>query len=165
MKLKIDQRELIFLYVFSTFSKSSTLLYNFKISKMAKKLKYSILILFSILTLGFSCSAQIPDEIISSLKTGNSTTLSKYFNQNVELVVLENESVCSKSQAQQVINDFFGKYPPQKFTVIHQGGKGDSNYAIGNLETQNGKFRVYFLIKTINQVSFIHQLRIEVQTN
>jgi hypothetical protein len=131
---------------------------------MGKKIKYSILILASIMVLGFSSSAQIPDEIISSLKTGNSTKLAKYFNQNVELVVLENESVCSKSQAQQVINDFFSKYPPQKFTIIHQGGKGDSYYAIGSLETQNGKFRVYFLIKTINQVSFIHQLRIEAQT-
>jgi hypothetical protein len=133
-------------------------------NKMRKKLVYSILILFSLLVLGFSSSAQIPDEIISSLKTGNSTKLAGYFNQNVELVVLENESVCSKSQAQQVVTDFFNKYPPRKFTIIHKGGKGDSNYAIGNLETLNGKFRVYFLIKTINQVSFIHQLRIEVQS-
>lgn len=133
--------------------------------KMAKKVKYSVLVIFSLLILGFTSSAQIPDEIISSLKTGNSTKLASFFNQNVELVVLENESVCSKSQAQQIINDFFSKYPPHKFTIIHQGGKGDSNYAIGNLETQNGKFRVYFLIKTINQVSFIHQLRIEVQSN
>jgi hypothetical protein len=132
--------------------------------KMRKNLNYTILFLFSILVLGFTSSSQIPDEIISSLKTGNSTKLASFFNQNVELVVLENESVCSKSQAEQVINDFFNKYPPQKFTIIHQGGKGDSNYAIGNLETQNGKFRVYFLIKTINQVSFIHQLRIELQS-
>jgi hypothetical protein len=133
-------------------------------NKMGKKFTYSVLILFSLLVLGFSSSGQIPDEIISSLKTGNSTKLAGYFNQNVELVVLENESVCSKSQAQQIINDFFSKYPPQKFVIIHQGGKGDSNYAIGSLETQNGKFRVYFLIKTINQISFIHQLRIETQT-
>jgi hypothetical protein len=134
-------------------------------NKMRKKLTCSILILFSLLVLGFSSSAQIPDEIITSLKTGNSTRLAGFFNQNVELVVLENESVCSKSQAQQIINDFFSKYPPLKFVIIHQGGKGDSNYAIGSLETQNGKFRVYFLIKTINQISFIHQLRIETQTD
>jgi len=131
---------------------------------MEKKLKYSILILFSILAFGFTTSAQIPDEIITSLKTGNSAKLAKYFNQNIELVILDSESVFSKSQAQQVINDFLNKNPPQKFTIIFQGGKGDRFYAIGSLETLNGKFRVYFLIKTINQVSFIHQLRIEVQT-
>jgi hypothetical protein len=110
-------------------------------------------------------SAQIPDDIITSIKTGNSAKLSSFFNENVELVVLENENVLSKSHAQQVVNEFFKKNTPQKFSIIHQGGKGDSNYAIGNLETINGKFRVYFLIKTINQVSFIHQLRIEKQND
>lgn len=132
---------------------------------MTKRIKYTVLILFSIMALGFSVSAQVPDEIITSLKTGNASKLAKFFNQNIELVVLENESICSKSQAEQVISDFFSKYQPKKFTLIHEGGKGDSNYAIGNLETQNGKFRVSFLIKTMNEVSFIHLLRIEAQTN
>lgn len=131
---------------------------------MEKKIKLTILMLFFFLFWGTVSSAQIPDEIIASLKSGNSAQLSKYFNQTVELVVLDTESVFSKSQAQQVISDFFKKYPPKKFTIIHQGGKGDSNYAIGSLETPNRKFRVYFLIKTLNQVSFIHQLRIEVQS-
>lgn len=127
--------------------------------------KFSLLVLFllSLMFTGLTVDAQIPDEIISGIRSGNSTRLAKYFNQNVELAVLDNESVSSKSQAQQVVNDFFKKYPPLKFSIIHQGGKGDSNYAIGTLETQNGKFRVYFLIKTVNQVTFIHQLRIETQ--
>jgi len=130
---------------------------------MTRKIK--ILLITLILTvISLISAAQIPDEIIMSLKTGNSVKLSEYFNQNVELVVLESENVYSKSHAQQVINNFFKKNPPAKFTIIHQGGKGDSNYAIGTLETQNGNFRVYFLIKTINQVPFIHQLRIEKQT-
>lgn len=127
--------------------------------------KKIILLFTTLLITGFTVYAQIPDEIASSIREGNSAKLSKYFNQNVELLVLEYECSCSKSQAQQVVNDFFVKSPPTKFTIIHQGGKGDSNYAIGSLETQNGKFRVYFLIKTINQVSFIHQLRIEVQAD
>lgn len=124
----------------------------------------TILITIILAAMSLISTAQIPDEIITSLKTGNSVKLSGYFNQNVELVVLESENVYSKSHAQQVINNFFKKNPPTKFTIIHQGGKGDSNYAIGTLETQNGNFRVYFLIKTINQAAFIHQLRIEKQT-
>jgi hypothetical protein len=124
----------------------------------------TILITIILAAMSLISTAQIPDEIIMSLKTGNSVKLSGYFNQNVELVVLESENVYSKSHAQQVINNFFKKNPPTKFTILHQGGKGDSNYAIGTLETQNGNFRVYFLIKTINQAAFIHQLRIEKQT-
>jgi len=129
-----------------------------------KKVRNIVLLVAAFLFVGVAVNAQIPDDIISSIRSGNSTKLSKYFNQNVELLVLDFECSCSKSQAQQVVNDFFTKYPPSKFTIIHQGGKGDSNYAIGNLETKNGKFRVNFMIKTINQVTFIHQLIIEVQT-
>lgn len=131
---------------------------------MTQLIKHILLSIFLTMTVLVS-SAQIPDDIITSIKTGNSTKLSSFFNENVELVVLENENVLSKSHAQQVVNEFFKKNTPQKFSIIHQGGKGDSNYAIGNLETINGKFRVYFLIKTINQVSFIHQLRIEKQND
>jgi hypothetical protein len=129
-------------------------------------IKKKIVLSFAVLMITvFSVNAQVPDDIISSIRSGNSAALSKYFNQNIELLVLDFECSCSKSQAQQVVNDFFVKNTPTKFTVIHQGGKGDSNYAIGSLETPNGKFRIYFLVKTINQVSFIHQLRIEVQTD
>jgi hypothetical protein len=110
-------------------------------------------------------NAQIPDEITASLQSGNATMLSKYFNQNVELVVLENENVYSKAHAEQVISNFFKNYPPTRFSIIHQGGKGDSRYAIGTLHTQAQNFRVYFLIKTTNNISLIHQLRIEKQSD
>ena len=115
-------------------------------------------------TLTINASAQVPDEIVNGIRSGNAAKLSKFFNQNVELLVLDFECSCSKSQTQQVLNEFFTKYPPSKFTIVHKGGKGDSNYIIGTLETPGGKFRVSFLIKTINQVTIIHQLRIENQS-
>lgn len=132
---------------------------------MSKKIIH-ILFLF----IGFSAvttisTAQIPDEIILSLKNGNAVKLASHFSQNIELVVLDNENVYSKAHAQKVISDFFKKYPPQNFTIIHQGGKDDSSYAIGNLQVKDDKFRVYFLIKAQNGASYIHQLRIERQSN
>lgn len=107
--------------------------------------------------------AQVPDEIIQSLKSGNSKTLSEYFNQNVELVVLENDNVYSKAQAQQIVNKFFSNNSPENFTIIHQGGKEGAQYVIGNLITGTGSFRVYFLLKKNNGKDYIHQLRIEKQ--
>ena len=133
-----------------------------KINKMKRFSKHIFIFMFLIISALIS-SAQISDDIITCFKTGNSAKLSSFFNDNIELVVLENENVLSKSHAQQIVNEFFKKNTPQKFSIIHKGGKGDSNYAIGTLETQNGKFRIYFLLKTVNQVSFIHQLRIEKQ--
>lgn len=108
--------------------------------------------------------AQIPDEIILSLNSGNAKTLSKYFNDNVELVILDNDNVYSKAQAQQIVGNFFSRFIPVEddaFKIIHDGGGEGAKYVIGNLETQNVTFRVYFLLKQDKGKDYIHQLRIE----
>lgn len=130
-----------------------------------KNIQKTYCLLVALLLMGFAAHAQVPDDIISSLKSGNASKLAGYFGQNVELVVLDYENVYSKAQAQQVINDFFKKYPPVNFSIIHQGGKEGSNYVIGNLQVPGEKFRVYFLVKWQNGVANIHQLRIERQNN
>jgi hypothetical protein len=107
--------------------------------------------------------AQVPDEIIQSLKSGDSKTLSEYFNQNVEMVVLENDNVYSKAQAQQIVSKFFSSNKPESFNIIHQGGKEGAQYVIGNLATSNGTYRIYFLLKKNAGKDYIHQLRIEEQ--
>lgn len=132
---------------------------------MNRKIKHILLLIIAFVALGNYAGAQIPDDVILSLKSGNAAKLANHFSDNVELVVLDNENVYSKAHAQQVISDFFQKYPPQNFSIIHQGGKDGSNYAIGNLQVENEKFRVYFLIKSKDGASYIHQLRIERQNN
>lgn len=103
----------------------------------------------------------IPEGISLAFKAGNSVELAKYFNSNIELVVLNNEDLYSKSQAERILKDFFVKYPPKKFTVLHHGGKKDFKYSIAELSTNNITFRVYFLLKTKEEKLLIHQLRIE----
>ncbi len=127
------------------------------------KIIFSISIVCFLIMLPDQGKAQIPDEIILSLKSGNAKVLSKYFNDNVELVILENDNVNSRAQAQQIVNKFFSEVKPEKFTIIHQGGKEGAKYVIGNLITKNQSFRVYFLLKQNNGNSYIHQLRIEKQ--
>lgn len=127
--------------------------------------KISVLLVFVLGTICFStrASAQIPDEIILSLKSGNAKNLSKYFNDNVELVVLDNDNVYSKAQAQQIVGNFFERFHPEGFTVMHEGGDEGPKYVIGNLITKNITFRVYFLLKKDKGKDYIHQLRIEKQ--
>lgn len=107
--------------------------------------------------------AEVPDEILQSLRTGNSKTLSAYFNQNIEMVVLENDNVYSKAQAEQIVDKFFSNNSPESFSIIHEGGKEGAQYVIGNLVTNRGDFRVYFLLKKNKGKDYIHQLRIEEQ--
>jgi hypothetical protein len=98
-----------------------------------------------------------------SIQNGNDRQLSEYFNENVELVVLDHDDVYSKSQAQQIVAEFFKQNKPKQFTIIHQGGKDGPQYAIGTLTTSTGVFRVYFLLTAKGNNSYIHQLRIEKQ--
>jgi hypothetical protein len=77
------------------------------------------------------------------------------------LVVIDNDNVYSKAQAKQIVSNFFSNFTPESFSIIHQGGKEGAKYVIGNLITNNGNFRVYFLLKKNEGKEYIHQLRIE----
>lgn len=122
-----------------------------------------IVLILGMMALTFSVQAQIPDDIVVSIQNGDDVKLASYFNENVELVVQTHDDVYSKAQAQQIVAEFFKANKPRQFTIIHQGGKEGARYAIGSLTTNTGIFRVYFLLKTRNNSSFIHQLRIEKQ--
>lgn len=124
--------------------------------------KLAVLIL-GLLTLTVAVHAQIPDEIVVSIQNGDDVKLASYFNENVELVVQTHDDVYSKAQAQQIVAEFFKANKPKQFSIIHQGGKEGARYAIGSLTTNTGVFRVYFLLKTRDNNSYIHQLRIEKQ--
>ena len=129
-----------------------------------KNPKLKLMFLFFGLFVAVSQSfSQIPDEIVLSIQNGNDGVLASYFNQNVELVVLSHDDVFSKSQAQQIVAEFFKANKPKQFTIIHQGGKEGARYAIGSLITNTGTFRVYFLFRTKDNNSYIHQLKIEKQ--
>ncbi len=122
------------------------------------------LLLIQILFTGFAANTlynDIPDGIITALKKGNAGELAKYFSDNVELALSDLDDIYSKNQAELIIKDFFSKHPPTGFNILHKGGKESSRYAIGNLSTSNGKFRVTILIKIKENISLINQLRIE----
>ena len=116
--------------------------------------------LFSLITTQLF-AVSIPEGVINSLKTGNAKELSKFFNTNIELAVLDKEDVYSKTQAEVILADFFKQNTVSGFTVVHQGGKEGSQYVIGNLTTSKGTFRVNIYLKEVNQKTVISQLRID----
>lgn len=103
---------------------------------------------------------QIPQQIIVGLKSGDAKIIASYFNENIELVVLDRELVCSQAQGEQILKDFFARNKPFDFKITHEGG-ADSSYAIGKMQTGNGNFRVYFLLKSKEGKAQIVQLRID----
>jgi hypothetical protein len=128
-------------------------------------MRFSIFITVFLLTFSVGASVQeqsrIPDGISIAIKAGNAQELSKYMNSTVELLLLEKEDFYKKNVAETILKDFFSSYQTKDFIIRHHGAKNDAQYAIGNLKTSKGDFRVYFLLKKVDQELLIHQIRIE----
>jgi hypothetical protein len=102
-------------------------------------------------------SVEVPSEIITALNNGNANQLSNYLNSNVELFIENKSDVYSKSQAREIITDFFRKNHITGFQLLHKGNKDAASFAIGTLKTTTGSFRLYVLTRK----NEIQQLRIE----
>jgi hypothetical protein len=129
---------------------------------MKKRSLLSIVVMMLCITfLQAQDQTKIPEGIFLSLKAGNASDLSKYMNSTVQLLLLKKEDFYKKNVAEKIFKDFFDEYKTKDFVLSHQGGINDAQYAIGNLKTEKGDFRVYFLLKKVDQELLIHQIRIE----
>ena len=105
---------------------------------------------------------EITEQVSAALQAGNAKELSKFFKDNVDLAIGDKEEVYSSAQAELILKDFFSKNTPTSFAIVHQGmSKLGLQYAIGNLVTSTGNFRVSFYIKKTIHGQFIQQLRID----
>jgi hypothetical protein len=118
-------------------------------------------LMLSLVSLQAQDQTKIPGGISIAFKAGNATELSKYINSTVELLLLDKEDFYKKNVAEKILKDFFAEYKTRDFVIRHQGGINDAQYAIGNLKTEKGDFRVYFLLKKVDDELLIHQIRIE----
>jgi hypothetical protein len=125
--------------------------------------RYIHVALMLVLTLASSAQEQtkIPSGISLAFRSGNAAELSKYFNSTVQILLLGKEDFYKKNVAETILKDFFDEYHARDFVVKHDGGTSDARYAIGNLKTDKGEFRVYFLLKKVESDLLIHQIRIE----
>jgi len=128
-----------------------------------KSVKIIPVLLFVFLNLYGSAQeqAKIPGGISIAIKAGNASELSKYMNSTIEILLLDKEDFYKKNVAETILKDFFTEYKTKDFTIRHQGARNDAQYAIGNLKTEKGDFRVYFLLKKVGEELLIHQIRIE----
>src|SRR4051812_11713762 len=87
------------------------------------------------------------EEIISSLKSGNSAQIAKYFDNTVEITLPDKSNSYSKSQGEMILKDFFSNSPVKSFDILHKGENGGSQYCIGTLVTKNGTYRTTVFMK------------------
>lgn len=102
-------------------------------------------------------------EITRAIGSGDITALSEYFDQTVEVAILDNEDVYSKAQAIEVVKKFFSQNKPASFSQVHNGAsKGnEAEYCIGNLIAGGASFRVYIYVKVVNGEKRVQELRFD----
>lgn len=101
------------------------------------------------------------DEVIGALKTGNSTELSKYFDDNVELTLPDKSDSYSKAQAQLIIKDFFTNNNVRGFELKHKGDSPGGHFCIGTLQTSSGSFRTNVFLKVKNGKEVVKEIRFQ----
>lgn len=107
--------------------------------------------------------ATIPAAISDAFKQGDGDKLSAFFDESVDLKVKERENIFSKMQARIIVKDFFAANKVNSFTIQHEGGPETAPFVIGILQTANGTFRVYCLLKKNAGQLLIQKFRLEQQ--
>lgn len=104
----------------------------------------------------------IADELATNFKQGNSKEIAKSFASSIELIIIDQEDVYNRAQAEQILKDFFLKNPPSKASIIHKLSN-NPNYrlTILSLTAKTEKFRVTVTMKKASNSFQITELRIE----
>ena len=108
--------------------------------------------------------AQSFDNVSNAIKSGDATSLAKYFEGNVEISMKDAQNSYSKSQAEVVLKNFFSSHSPKSFAIAHEGTSPEgSKYFIGNLVTSAGTYRTYVYAKQVGGNFQIQEIRFEDQ--
>ncbi|HLT08679.1 MAG TPA: DUF4783 domain-containing protein [Cyclobacteriaceae bacterium] len=90
------------------------------------------------------------EEISAAMQTGSSKSLARFFKDSVSLNISNNFSSYSKNQAEQILREFFRKYPCEEFKILHQDQPEDKSWhIIGQYSSVEETFKV--LIKGLRE--------------
>jgi len=130
---------------------------------MINKKIFFILVLF-VLPVVLLAQETVSTQIQKGLKLNNADLIAPLFNEQVEMSILNKEDIFSATQAKNILKNFLLKHKVKSYTLLHSGGKANVKYYIGNIDTEMGNYRVFFLLKSNESNNFkVYQFRIEEQ--
>jgi hypothetical protein len=110
------------------------------------------------------CQAGPIDKIAELIKEGNVHELAKFFADNVDMAVLDDTNVYSKTQAELILEKFFKENKPISVKILHRiSSNANYNFAVLILNTDKGKYRVSFTLKETAKEMVVIDLRIETE--
>jgi hypothetical protein len=83
------------------------------------------------------------NDVFLYFKTGSSKEIAKLFDQSVLLNINGRNGDYSRTQAEFILRDFFEKYPPLDFKVLHRSSSsGPTVFYIGSYQAKGQQFRI-----------------------
>lgn len=101
------------------------------------------------------------DEVISALRSGNATELSRYVDDNIEISLPDKTANYSRAQALMVLQDFFANNGVRAFEVKHKGDNGGNQFCIGTLQTKAGAYRTIIYMRNKGGKQLIKDIKFQ----
>ncbi len=101
------------------------------------------------------------DDVISALRNGNATELSRYVDDNIEISLPAKSDSYSRSQAVVILQDFFVNNGVRTFDVKFKGDNGGTQYCVGTLQTKSGNYRTTFFLVNRNGKQLVKEIRFQ----
>ncbi len=124
-------------------------------------------LLFALISTTTLMKAQTPDAVFGKITTaiqgGNADALSALLQSPVEITLPGADQAYSAQQASFVLKEFFKKYPPKSFKVLHKGNSGPTHYATGSYTSSGGTFDTNIFLKKVDNTFKVTQLRFEAE--
>jgi Domain of unknown function (DUF4783) len=99
------------------------------------------------------------DEVVSAIRAGNSTELSKYFDNRVDIALPDKSDTYSKAQAEMIVRDFFNSKGVTGFELKHKGENGGAQFCVGILRTRTGDYRTHLFMKQRGDRQLLQEIR------
>jgi len=158
------------LYIFNTYQHGNKGIFGLFFA--VKYYKYSPIILMNniikgilLITAIFFGQARVNaqtqlEDIVTAIKVNRVPDIMKYCDNVVPITINNAPASYSHSQAEMVLKDFFSKNTPKDLNISNSGTPTNaSKFAIGDLETSNGRYSFYILLRAKGSTYMIQEIR------
>lgn len=129
------------------------------------KIFFATVFLVSAITaaVGSSFKSDVIDNVSAQISKGNAGGVATYFNDNVDVSIIDKQGVYSKAQAQIVLQNFFSTNAVKSFSIVQRGQTSDGMFCIGTYVSSNASYRIYYLVSYMNGINLIVKFSISKQ--
>jgi len=101
------------------------------------------------------------EEILGAMRKGDAISISRHFDNLVEITLNDKSHSYSRTQAEVVLRDFFSQHNVRSFTINHRVNSSAGEYCVGTLNTNGRDFRTTILFKMRGDRKLVQELRFE----